>query len=296
MNFKYFHHIILLVLLVTFGLCITSCGKSASEIAEIVSERDSLRNETKRQSHRLENLDRMMDIVNSGLDSIATQEGILFNGGTSESLNSKEDILKNVERLQSLVSNQKERINQLEAQLKKEAKDDFDGNRDTNLENLISHLKAQLAEKDRQIANLKNQLAEKDVNIANLQSQIGMHTRTIQELDRRNTAQAEALKRQDAELNHCYMIIGSKKDLERKGIVKKGKLVANAALDRSKFVKVDIRQFTQCTFTAKKVKILTSMPASSYSLTTDGNHNFILSISDPTAFWSISNYLVIETN
>ena len=50
------------------------CGQSAGEIAEIVSERDSLRNLSKRQERRLERLDDIVEIVNGSLDSIVTED------------------------------------------------------------------------------------------------------------------------------------------------------------------------------------------------------------------------------
>ena len=67
------------------------------------------------------------------------------------------------------------------------------------------------------------------------------------------------------------------------------------ALDRSKFRQVDIRKFTEITFDAKKPKVLTSAPQSTYTLTTDGKGKFILHITNPAEFWSISNFLVIQT-
>lgn len=92
------------------------------------------------------------------------------------------------------------------------------------------------------------------------------------------------------------MVIASKKELEKRGIIKKGRLIAQNALDRSKFAKVDIRKLREISFSARKPKLLTTMPESSYELTTDGNQNYTMKITNPTAFWSISNYLVIQTN
>ena len=102
--------------------------------------------------------------------------------------------------------------------------------------------------------------------------------------------------RQDEIINKCYVLIGSKSDLKRKGVVRKNRLLADAALDKSKFAKVDIRKFREISFTAKRPRILTDVPQSAYTLTTTGNHNFTLRINDATAFWSISNFLVIQTD
>ena len=168
---------------------------------------------------------------------------------------------------------------------------------------MISHLKEQLNTKNIQIAQLKEELEKKNVDIARLQEQvesqrltINTQTATINELNQRTQRQGEALARQDAILNNGYVLIGSRDDLKRKGILKKGKIVADAALDRSKFAKVDIREWREVSFTAKRPRILTNMPASSYEITTTGNRNFTLTVKNPSDFWRISTYLVIQTD
>ena len=92
------------------------------------------------------------------------------------------------------------------------------------------------------------------------------------------------------------MLIGSKDDLNRKGVTKKGKIVPDAVLDRTKFATVDIRKWREVSFQAKRPRILTNMPASSYQLTTDGYGNFTLIVDNPSDFWRISSYLVIQTD
>ncbi|MDE6410353.1 MAG: hypothetical protein K2K81_08975 [Muribaculaceae bacterium] len=280
-------------------IILAGCNQSAKEIAEIVSERDSLKNVVKNQNHRIDNLDDIIEIVNGSLDSIATQEGNLFistkvEGGTA----SREDVLQNVSRLESLIASQKKKISELEDRLGQEAKtqDENESKSDANLLQLIQNLKAQLENKDKQVAKLKAELEKKDTDLSQLRIKTEQQSRTIIELDKRANMQQEALKRQDAMLNQCYMIIATKKELEKRGIIKKGKVVAQNALDRSMFSKVDIRKLTEISFTAKKPKLITSMPESAYEITTDGKHNYTLSITNPNAFWSVSNYLIIQTD
>lgn len=276
---------------------VVSCGHSASEIADIVSERDSLRQISKRQERQINNLDELVQIVNGSLDSIASQEGMLFVTSKNEDGRvSKEDILNNISRLEELISSQKVRINNLESRLAEQEKIGDVSYTNNRLKDILENMRRQLEQKDAQIASLKAELGKKDVDLAKLRAQSDQQARTIIELDKRATMQQEALKRQDAMLNQCYMAIASKKELEQRGIIKKGKVVAQNALDRSKFSKVDIRKLTEITFSAKKPKLLTPMPDNAYELTTDGNHNFTLKISNPTAFWSVSNYLIIQTN
>ena len=276
------------------SLLFNSCGYSSGDIARIVEERDSLRNAAQTQQRRISRMDEVMTAINSSIDSIAISEGRLFVSGVGETPNSKETALKNVENLAKLISEQKDKIAKLEKQINDQ--DEEAEQPDENISKLIANYKKQLAAKDREIASLKEQLNQKNVDIDRLRIQVGSQLATIIALDKQNSLKEEALKRQDAMLNQCYMIIADKKTLERNGIVKKGKIVPQGALDRTKFSKVDIRKFTELEFQAKRPRIITAMPASAYNLTTTGNGYYTLRISDPSEFWRISNYLVIQTN
>lgn len=282
-------------LLVAFAGVLTGCNNSGGgDIAKIVEERDSLRYETQSQRRQLANIDTLVSVINGGLDSIAREENVLFIS-SGEGTPSRADVLKKVGVLKQIIANQRQKIASLEQNIANQKQQYNDGDH-AGMAALLANVKKQLEEKDREIEHLKQQLQSKDVDIANLRQQISQQSQKIADLDKRATAQNEALQRQDAMLNQCYMIVAPKKLLEQKGIIKKGKIVAQAALDRSKFAKVDIRKFTELTFSAKRPKILTSMPASAYTLTTDGDHNFTLHITNPSAFWSVSNYLVISTD
>lgn len=272
------------------------CGPSAGDIANIVTERDSLRHASEIQERRLKNLADIVSLVNGNLDSIAEQEGLIFvNVGTDieNQLSPKDQMLQNIIKLENLINRQKNRISELEATI---AKQDEQYGEDSEIQNVIRSLKRQLAQKDEQIANLKAELDKKDIDIQNLQEQMMQQTNTINLLNKRAAIQEDALKRQDTALNLGYVVVGTKKELQVKDIIKKNRIVAQTALDRSKFSKVDIRKFTEITFAAKRPKILTAMPESSYEVTTDGLKNFTLKILNPTAFWSVSNYLVIQTD
>ena len=273
-----------------------SCGNSNKEILRLVEERDSLRQAQKVQEGKLDNYSKTIETLNATLDSIAYQENMLFisNG---EIPVTKEDVRHNLMRFEALLKKQSEKIKQLEKQLS-ESKDS-----NTQSLSLIAHLKEQLNEKNLRIAQLMGELEKKNMSIARLQelvesqkTTINTQSATISELNQRTQRQSEALARQDAILNNGYVLIGSKDDLKRKGILKKGKIVADASLDRSKFAQIDIRKWREINFTAKRPRILTNMPSSSYEITTTGNRNFTLTVKNPSDFWRISSYLIIQTD
>lgn len=273
-----------------------SCGHSNQEIIKLVEERDSLRQVQKVQEGKLDNYSKTIETLNATLDSIAYQEKMLFTS-SGEIPVTKEDVRHNLMRFETLLKKQGEKIMQLEKQLA----ESNDSN--THSLSLIAHLKEQLNEKNIRIAQLMGELEKKNVSIARLQelvesqkTTINTQSATISELNQRTQRQSEALARQDAILNNGYVLIGSKDDLKRKGVLKKGKIVADASLDRSKFAKIDIRKWREINFTAKRPRILTNMPSSSYEITTSGNRNFTLTVKNPSDFWRISSYLIIQTD
>lgn len=286
--------VLCIVGLVLSLLVFNACGHSSNEVVRIVEERDSLKNVANQRQKYIENMGELINLVNSGLDSITAEENMIF-PSISEKGYSKDAMLSKVDNIAKLIANQKEEIAKLEKRLADDAESGV-ATEDDNMQRMIDRFKSQLAEKDRQIAILKNELSQKNADISNLQKKIGSYSQAIAELDRKNAMQTEALKRQDAMLNHCYMIVADKKTLQNSGIVKKGKLVAQGALDRSKFARVDIRSFTEMEFDAKHPRILTPMPEGSYTLTTNGKNHYSLKINNPSEFWRISNYLVIQTN
>lgn len=287
-----------LLLCAAVGISLSSCGNSDKGLVEIVHERDSLKTAYENQKEQLETANSVISSINNALNSITHEEGMIFANPHQETPIKKEDILENLKRYESVLNTQRDKIKELEDRLAKEK-----NNQNSNLAGLVAHMKQQLAEKDAQIAKLKAELSQKNVDISKLRRQVesqeillAEQSLAIEELDRKSHNQTKALKNQDDIINTCYVIIGSKSDLKSKGIVVKNKIRGEAALDKSKFVKVDIRKFREISFEAKRPRILTNMPTSSYMLTTNGKRNFTLTINDATAFWSISNFLIIQTD
>ena len=66
-----------------------------------------------------------------------------------------------------------------------------------------------------------------------------------------------------------------------------------ANFNKSYFTKIDIRVDKEIKLYSKSAKILTSHPASSYTLQQDANKQYILRITNPQIFWSTSKYLVV---
>ena len=110
--------------------------------------------------------------------------------------------------------------------------------------------------------------------------------------------QTDILNDQNEQLNIGYLFIGSRKELQNAGILSKnifnGSKIMTSNLNFSKFAQIDIREFSEIVCQSKHPKVLSSHPAHSYSIDKSGDGNSTLTIKDPGAFWSLSNYLIIQ--
>jgi len=286
----------LLCITLTLMSVLSSCKDTADKTAQLEAERDSLRVKSDSATKRLQMVEFTMATINATLDSIAFEENIVFVDKESGANLTRTDALRNLEHFETIVRKQRERINELERTIQQDTTS-------THLRRLLAHMKNQLDAKDAQIASLRADLNDKNVSISQLRKRVKgqsqklrQHEETIAELDKRNAAQTEAIMRQNDALNHAFVLIATKKELKARGLLKRRKLVSDALPNASGLNRIDIRAWREVTFTAKRPRILTSMPTSSYELIDGGNHNYTLRIADPTAFWSVSNYLVIQTD
>ena len=287
------HLIICTFLFLIIGVCITSCRDKSMSLESRMQERiDSLQSANVKQASELKEITQFMDVVSSSLDSISELEQILLAPNREGKMLTKAELRANLNEFASLIERQRNRISQLEDSLS--GRDKSIG----SLRNIIAYLGQQLDEKNLTIANLEASLNGKNVDIQRLRKQNSTLTTTNDQLRNVIKEQGEALTTQSSIINECYFIIGTKKELQQAGILTSGNLLSKAKLNVSNFSnanfsKVDITQFLELVIPSKKVQILTQMPKSSYNLIQNGSQS-TLTITDPTSFWSVSNYLVIQ--
>jgi len=289
------NHFSLIILLVSFGLCVFGCKKNGKmSYDELNKEVDSLKKDNIKKDRDIKDMMSFVGVLADGLDSIAQQEEILFysNKGKEGTIVDREQLKKNLEMFEKTLATQKQRIAQLVDSLKAR------GESLSRLTSLVSYLNKQLEEKDEMINSLRADIDNKNVNISQLQQRVRTLTESNTKLNEKVERQVKALSVQTEIINEGYVKIGTKKALAELGIISTGFLkktkVNYNTIDKNKFMRVDIRNFTEITINSSNPKILTQMPASSYKIE-KGKDSSILYIIDPTAFWSVSNYLVIQT-
>ena len=285
--------LVLLRLCVSVLLVGCADGKQ-QEIDKLNKQVDSLMQDNAKKDGDMKDMMSFVGVMADGLDSIAQKEGMLFytNKGKEGTIVDRAQLKKNLEMFENTIAEQKQRIAKMADSLKAR------GARLEKLTALVDYLNKQLDEKDNMIKSLRADLDKKNVNIAHLQSTVASLNESKSQLERKVERQVQALSTQTEMLNEAYVMIDTKKALADRGVISSGLLkktkVNYHALQKSQFKKVDIRSYTEVQINSGNPKILTQMPASSYRIVKNGATS-TLYISDPTAFWSVSNYLIIQT-
>lgn len=283
---------ITLILVAICTIMFSACneGKLKQQQATI----DSLANANNMSAEELQQYVSLMNSISESIDYITAAEGQLNEGAKEGSAQERRARLKEkITNLADVVNQQRKRIEEIEANMKKS------GLENSKLMNLIKMMKAQLDDKDAMIAELTQQIENKNIDISRLENHVTELTADNELLTQTVSEQEEILESQTELINEAYVKIGTKRELKDAGILDGGGFLKKAKMNVSSmrsenFKKVDIRTYTEVTLPSENVKILTPMPESSYRLV-EGDGTTTLHITDPAAFWSVSNFLVIQT-
>lgn len=209
-------------------------------------------------------------------------------------------MIENLELLSNVVRRQRERIEELEAKLLYRGVDST-----SHYRTLISHLYDEIDKKDEQIHQMELELIKQgriisnlNTRVANLESDVEAISTHAKEQAETIAIQTEIMNAQNEQLNIGYLFIGTRKELTNAGILTKGlfnggKLNASE-LDLSRFAQVDIREMHDITCNSSHPKLLSTHPANSYAFIKNQDKTSTLVIKDPGAFWSLSNFIIIQ--
>lgn len=289
---KYFHFLFLPIMTSILFACNSSDRKRAEVLQTQV---DSLMSVNQEQKNELNNMSTFIGTLSMGLDSIKSYEDSLFysNPHAEGPKVTKEQMKERLNDLKLLLERQKAQIAHLRQELENEK-----GEKTNEMKKLVDYYEAQISQKDEQIRALQAELYSKNLDISQLRTRIGTLTSSNQQLEQKSKQIVEVLEVQNQLLNTGYVQIGTKKELKAKGLLTGG-FLSKTKVDTSKllegnFNQVDIRNFNDIVLSSKNPKILTQMPVSSYQLNKNSDGTTILHITDPTAFWSVSNFLIIQ--
>ena len=277
------------IVLVALGLLALTACKQKSENAQdlaLIQQRDSLNRIIAQKDGEINDMMSTMNDVVDGFRAINEAEERVTLARMEEGSSSSERIRENMRFIQQTMQQNRELINKLRNQLRQSSV-----NAD-QLRRTIENLTRQMEEKDVQVKELQAELQAKDIQINELHEEVSTLNNNVTALKEESSQKTQTITSQDKQLNTAWFVFGTKKELREQRIYDDGK-VLEANFNREYFTKIDIRVDKEIRLYSRSAKLLTSHPASAYTLTQDANKQYILRITNPQLFWSASKYLVV---
>ncbi|MBD5420078.1 MAG: hypothetical protein HDR47_02460 [Bacteroides sp.] len=273
------------------ALLLASCsgekGKSNADSLQIVTV------QYEQASDLNDSLLLLMGDIYDGLDSINTQEGLLYSmGNGSEKFDRRAEVRQNLQGIKDRLQKNRDLLSQMQAKL------DATGGENTVLKKTVADLQARIERQEAKIADLTTQLEAANTEIQQLNEQVTKGQEDLQaETSAREQAQAEATEAENA-ANRVYYAIGTNKELKQNGLLEKKFLGATKVLkgefNENYFTVGDKRNLSVINTGGKKVKIWSNMPKDSYEIIDNANGTQSVKILNPQDFWQLTPFLIIQ--
>jgi chromosome segregation ATPase len=227
-----------------------------------------------------------MNDIEAGFRAINEAEQRVSVARQVEGTSSTDRIRENMQYIQQSMQQNRELINKLRNQLRQGSV------HSDQLRRMVDNLTRQMEEKDAQIRQLQAELQAKDMQIGELTEKVEDLSNSVSTLREETTQKSQTISTQDKQLNTAWFVYGTKSELKEQHIIQDGK-VLQSNFNREYFTKIDIRVDKEIRLYSRSAKLLTSHPASSYTLVQDAQKQYVLRIQNPQLFWSTSKYLVV---
>lgn len=290
---RYSFTILLLGLMVS---CQDNSEAYEKRISELIQERDSIAENARQNDAEHQELMSYITGIESALDSISQEEKMLtMKPGIGEKPLTRMEIRERVRNFGKLLQRQREYIKILEDSLRNSRSGA------AHLLSTISTLRQQLDAKDKELAKLQSALRNERATVSQLQETVSSLSEEFDKLEDQNTELQKAMLIQNEVVNTGYVLVDNKKKLEQLGILSGGGFLKKKSIDYSAFKEsvfqsIDMRTFSGMDIIGKKVKLLTPAPPKSYRLEKIEKNKWKLIIVSPADFWSVSTFMVIQTD
>lgn len=279
----------------TAALLLAGCSGNQKKLDEDSMRIADLTAEYQQATDFNDSLMLLMGDIYTGLDSINTQEGLLYNMKSGEGVDRRAEIRENLAQIRARLAANRKLLAEMEAKVNSSGKENSVQSK------TIAQLRKHIEEQDAKIADLEKQLssakAEIDTlnnTVARTREQVATETAAKEQAQ----AQAAAAEAEANEANKVYVAIGSSKELKKKGLLEKKFLGSTKVLkgdfDASYFQVYDKRTLQSIPTGAKEVKIWTNMPKGSYRIVGEKDGPKTIEIVNASQFWSLSNHCVIQ--
>ena len=278
-----------IVIIVAGVIMLAACKNQNGVNTHLQQQVDSLQTIVDNKDAELNDIIVTMTEVQTGIRRIAEAEGrVTVADGSQESASSRAIIRDNMEYICQAMQQNRDLVAQLREKLNASR---FKGDK---LKNLVDGLQTQVESQNLRIQELQATLVEKDSTILAQTMRIDSLSQSVASLTETAKERTSTLAVQDKQLNNAWFVYGTKSELKEQGILKGGEVLKDNDFNKDYFTEIDIRQVKDIKTYSKSARLLTTHPDGSYMLTKDGNGYYELHISNPSRFWSVSKYLVMQ--
>ena len=234
----------------------------------------------------------LVNEISSDMDQIKRLENILdVSNASGETPSQRAQIRADISAIQMTLEQRRQQLADLEKKLNNSNLSN------SKLRQTIESLRGQIDSQAAEIETLRTSLDQANTQIGQLNTKVDSLHNTVDTVSAQRDAALDDNRSLTNELNLCYYVAASSKELKAHKILESGFLrktkIMKGDFDQSFFTVADKRTFKVLNLHSKKAKVLTNQPADSYQIV-EINGQKALQIVDPEKFWSLSNYLVIE--
>lgn len=271
-------------------LLVTGCKekKQAPVMLQNIQTSDSLHKIIAQRDNEINDMMATLNQIEDGFEviNIAEDRVNVAQTGEGDATDKAKEIANNIKIITDKMQENRALISKLQKQLRQSS---F---KSQEFKRTIEGLMRRMSEKDQQLQELRAELDAKDIHISELDETIDNLNNNITDLQNESEQKTQTINNKDMRLNTAWYVFGTKSELKEQNILVGGK-VLQASFNRNYFMKIDIRVEKDIKLYSKYAKILTTHPASAYTLQRDNFNQYVLHITNPQLFWSTSKYLVI---
>lgn len=218
--------------------------------------------------------------------------------------NQKKMLVEDIKLMNEMLAESSKKIEELDKKLKNS------GFEIKSFRNKIAQLTKSIEEQDNSIRQMRAEIDQRDYKISEmgtqltaLQNDIAVKEDSLVSKSQVIADKSQTIVDRENEINKAYVAVGTHDQLLKNGVLTKeggflgiGKnLVIRDDLNQKYFTQLDIRNTNQFPINSKKVKLISEHPANSYTLVEENDKIAYLEIDNPSEFWKLTKYVIVET-
>ncbi len=258
--------------------------KSAADYTQAKADEESMRQRYDGAVNEIVMIQDSLNTIMLGGESVLPEGRQVEEPGTLH-----DTVLSRIATLKASVERTKDRIEELDARLKK------GGVKIAGLQRMIGRLRKNVADREEQIAQLNTQVQSLHTEVIGLNADVAGKQRDID-------MKQQALTEKQHEIATIFYTMGTKKELKKSGVVVAeggvlgvGKtLKPSGQFDERTFTPLDTDQQTVIAIPAHNAQILSPQPVSSYTLHITGKDTMELRITNPSEFRKVKHLVILK--